>query len=129
MIVNKTGVDSFHFVRTNRSTNAAAADRHATIQLSRGDPISERDNKVRIIVVGIQHMRTEVDDLVPGRADAGDQFLLQSKSTVIRGNSDAHKSPLAIFPQRPGRRSPMLGAAAHGRQGSTDQRRAAEVTW
>src|SRR5262245_7386746 len=35
-------------------------------------------------------MRAEIDDLMPRGAQLAEQFLLQMKSTVIRGNANAH---------------------------------------
>jgi hypothetical protein len=52
-------------------------------------------------------VRAEIHDFVSRRPDAGDQFLLHSKPTMIGGNSySPHKIPLVIFPRRLGRRSP-----------------------
>ena len=41
-------------------------------------------------------MRAEIHDFVSRRPDAGDQFLLHSKPTMIGGNSYAHKI-LSLF--------------------------------
>ncbi|HSB81491.1 MAG TPA: hypothetical protein VLM91_22150 [Candidatus Methylomirabilis sp.] len=42
-------------------------------------------------------MRPEIDYLMPRRAELGEQFLLQPKPTVIRGNSHAHILSLWLF--------------------------------
>jgi len=42
---------------------------------------------VVIIVVGRQVVSAEIDDLVPGRAELSDQFLVQSKPAVVSANS------------------------------------------
>jgi hypothetical protein len=96
MIVKETGADAVCFVRANRRAGAAAADRHAAIHLAGHDRLTERDNVVGIVVVGIQAVRAEIHDFVSRRPDAGDQFFLQSKPTMIGGNSYAHEI-LSLF--------------------------------
>ena len=83
---------------TDRRPDAAAADCHAALHRSRRHGLSERDDEVRIIVSRVQAMRPEIDDLVPGRAQAESANLfLQTKPTMIRCNSHAHVILLACI--------------------------------
>ena len=56
----------------------------------------ERDDEIGIVVVLVQAMSAEIDDLMPRRAELGDEFLLQAKSAMIGGNSYAHTSLLSL---------------------------------
>src|ERR1022692_243560 len=66
MIEDQTGVDTRNLVGADRSADAAAANRHATIHLARDHSPRKWNDKVRIVVVGYQRVRAEVNDLVPG---------------------------------------------------------------
>ena len=85
------------FAQTD-AADAATADRHAAIHLAGHDRLTERDSVVGIVIVGIQAVRAEIHDFVSRRPDTGDQFFLQSKPTVIGGNSYAHENSSRYFP-------------------------------
>ena len=48
------------------------------------------NDEVGIVVVGDHAVCTEIDDLMPRSVELGEQFLLQTKPTVIGGDSDSH---------------------------------------
>src|SRR5262249_27366044 len=118
-----------YLVRADRRADAAAADRHAAVDRPRRHSTGERDDEVRIIVVWIQVRRPEIDDLMSRLAKPGHQLLLQTKSTMIRGNSHAHVILLACIQQsvvqllpglraaEPARGSPVRRESTHRRSG------------
>jgi hypothetical protein len=69
---------------------AATADSHATFDLPRRNGVAERGDKVRVVVVRTQAVRTEIDNVMARRTKLRDQLLLQAEPAVIRGNADAH---------------------------------------
>jgi hypothetical protein len=90
VIVNQRSANPGNLVRTDRGTDAAAADRDAALYVPGGDRAGERYNEVRIIVTRIYAVRSKIDHVVPGFAKMSNQFFLQTKSTVISRNSNAH---------------------------------------
>jgi hypothetical protein len=90
VIVNQPGADPGNLVRADRGTDPAAADREAALYLPGSDCAGERYNEVRIIVTRIHAARSKIDHVVPGFAKMSNQFFLQTKSTVISRNSNAH---------------------------------------
>jgi hypothetical protein len=90
VIVNQPGADPGNLVRADRGTDPAPADREAALYLSGSDRAGERYNEVRIIITRIHFVRSKVDHVVPRLAKMSNQFLLQTKSTVISRNSNAH---------------------------------------
>ena len=90
MIVNETGVNALHFVSADRRANAAAADCDSPIHLTRDHCMPQRYNVIGVIVTRIQAVSTEIDYLMSCRTDPRNQFFLQSKSAVIRGDAYAH---------------------------------------
>src|SRR5688572_11111203 len=65
VVVNDGGANARDLVGTDRCADAAAADRHAALYLSRHHGPSQRDDEVRIVVARVQAMRSEIDDLMP----------------------------------------------------------------
>ena len=63
-------------VGADRRADAAAADRHAALDLSRHHRLAERNDEVGIVVVRIQRVRAEVDDLVARGPQTRDRALL-----------------------------------------------------
>jgi hypothetical protein len=55
--MNQTGTDARNLIRTDRGTDAAAADRHTTLYLPASDRVGERYNEVRIIITRIHAVR------------------------------------------------------------------------
>jgi hypothetical protein len=90
MIVDQRRADAGNLVGADRRTYAAAADCHTTIDLPRRHSLTERHNKVRIVIVQVQAMRAEIDDFMARRAELSDQFLFQAEPAVIGGDADAH---------------------------------------
>src|SRR5262249_24204078 len=84
-----------------------AANRHSAFYLQGGNGPCERHDVFGIVIVLAQAMRAEIDDLMARDAQLPEQFLLQMKSTVIRGNANAHSvSPLTLVLPPLGRRAP-----------------------
>jgi hypothetical protein len=90
VIMNQPGADPGNLVRTDRGADAAAADRDAALYLPGSDRAGLRYDEVRIIVTRIYAVRSKIDHVVPGFAKMSNQLLLQTKSTVISRNSNAH---------------------------------------
>ena len=90
VIVDQGCAYAGNLVGTHRCPDAAAADCHAPLDLTRRYSAAERGDEIRIVVVRAQAMRAEIDDLVTGRAELGDQLFLQAKAAVISGHADAH---------------------------------------
>jgi hypothetical protein len=93
MIVDQRSADAGNLVGTDRRTYPAAANCHGTIDLPRRHSLTERDNKVRVVVVQVQAVRAEIDNLMARRAELSDQLLLQAEPAVIGGDADAHVDP------------------------------------
>jgi hypothetical protein len=95
VVFDQRGTDSRYLIGANRRPDAAAADGHPALDLSRRHSPGQGDDEVRIIVARIQGMGSEIDDLMPRRAKMSNQFFLQAKPTMVRSNSDAHIIHLA----------------------------------
>ena len=65
MIVNQRSTDARNLVGTYRCPDAAAADSDATFDFPRRYSVAERDDKVWIVVVRAEPIRTEIDNLMP----------------------------------------------------------------
>ena len=91
MVVDQAGPDALDFVGTHRRANAAAADREAAIHFLRYHRSGEWNNEIWIVVVESHGVCAEINDLVACRAELSEQLLLQTKSTVIGGNSYTDK--------------------------------------
>jgi len=72
MIVDQRSADAGDLVRKHRSSDTAAADRHAAFDLPCRHGVAEWGYKVGIVVVRAQTVRTEIDDLMAGRAKLRD---------------------------------------------------------
>jgi hypothetical protein len=68
MIVNEPGADADDLVGAHGSANPAAANCYSPKDIARGYSASKRNYYVRIVVVGIQLMRAEINHIVSGRA-------------------------------------------------------------
>src|SRR6266849_5894108 len=90
--MDKAGVGALHFVGAHSRADAAAAHRHTAVHLSRAHCLGQRDDEVWIVIVGIQTVRTEINDLMSCRTNPGDEFLLQPKPAVVSGNRNAHRN-------------------------------------
>jgi hypothetical protein len=55
-----------------------------------GHGLREREHIIRIVIIFAQVMCPEIDDLVSRFAKLAEQLLLQTKSTVIGGDPNAH---------------------------------------
>ena len=92
---------SRNFVGAHGRANAAAANRHSAFYLARRNSPGQRDNKVWIVVAWVQFEGAEFDNLMTCCSESSAQFLLQPKSAVIGGDSDAHTpSPLLLARKR-----------------------------
>src|SRR5207247_11191985 len=99
VVVHQPGTDSRYLVCTDRRSDAAAADGYAAFDRPCRHSPGERDDEGGIIVARVQAMRPEIDYLLPRRAEMSNQFLLQTKPTMIRGNSYVHVILLACIQQ------------------------------
>ena len=97
MIVNEAGPNTLDLVGTDRCPDAATTNRHAAIDCSRYHRLRKRDDDVGIVVIGHQSMRTEIHDLMTRFVELDEQFLFQTKPTVIGSDPYAHKWSLISF--------------------------------
>jgi hypothetical protein len=69
-----------------------------------GHGLREREHIIRIVIIFAQVMCPEIDDLVSRFAKLAEQLLLQTKSTVIGGDPNAHMLflMLLVLTARPG---------------------------
>src|SRR5262249_49799067 len=119
VIVNQSGPGPRNLVRADRGAHAAAADGHSALHRARRHRAGEWDDEVRIVVVGAQLVRAEVDDVVSGGAQSPRQVLLQCKAPVISRDAHAHGVFSALWLQR----SDGRGAA------NESARRAPAASW
>src|ERR1700680_1718540 len=61
VVVHQRRAYSWYFVRTDRSSHAASADGHAALDCTDRNGLSERDDEIRIIVVRVNAVRTEIN--------------------------------------------------------------------
>src|SRR5271154_1345391 len=76
MVLNQTCADSFDFVRANRSTDATAANRDATIHFACRHRPRQWNNEIRIVIVENQLVCAEIINFVTRVAKSGGQILL-----------------------------------------------------
>src|SRR6266404_7134050 len=85
VLMDQRRADTRNLVGTDRRPYAAAADCDAAIDRPPRHPLTERDDKIWIVIVQVWGVRAEIDDLMAGRAKQGDQFHLQAEPAVIGG--------------------------------------------
>src|SRR5262249_61243530 len=90
VVMNQSGTGARNFVGADRGPDAAAAHGDSALDGARRDRLGERDDEVRIVVVGAQLVRSEVDHIVSGGAQTRGQVLLQLQSPVIGRDSQVH---------------------------------------
>src|SRR5215467_8387424 len=90
VIVNERRPDAPNLVRAHRRADAAATDRYTAIHLTRDHCLREWNYVVGIVIAFAQAMSAKIYNFMTRRAQLADQFLLQTKSTVIGGNPHAH---------------------------------------
>ncbi len=100
LVMDQRGTNTRNLVGADRGAHAAAADRHPALDRPRRHGLGQRDDEVRIVVVRVQLVRTEIDDVVPGRAKPRDQIPFQAKPPMIGGNSHVHARFSAVWRQR-----------------------------
>src|SRR5712691_9942297 len=93
-VVAKAGADTGQLVGRHGGSYSAPADQHAplhhTCQHRAGQPLGH----IRI-VHRFQAVGAEILDLVPQRAERGDEVLLERVTRVIGGNGDHHRGVTA----------------------------------
>jgi hypothetical protein len=122
VVVDQRGPHAMDFVGTDGCADAAAADGNAAVHFSSSNGLREGNDEIGIIISCVEMVRAEVNYLVSGFAQMSHEFLFQSKTTVIRSDSNAHpKIPfctqLPVVLQRRYRREPDFVRAAPDRQG------------
>src|ERR1700730_3312015 len=69
VVVHQRRAYSRYLVRTDRSSHAASADGNAARDCPGGNGLSERDDKIRIIVVRVKATGSEIDHFMPCRTE------------------------------------------------------------
>src|SRR5262245_3935972 len=90
VIVHQRGANPFHLIGADGCTYPTAADRHAPFHFARDNCVSERDDKVWIVVHVIEDVCAEVGNLVASSTQLRNQLFLKSESTVVSGDSHSH---------------------------------------
>src|SRR6185503_11155946 len=90
VVMHEPSANAWYLVCADRRADAAATDCNPTLHGPCRHSTSERDDEVGIIVPWVQAIRPEIDNLMSGPTEMSNQFFLQSKPTMIRGNSHAH---------------------------------------
>src|SRR5262245_20295310 len=96
VVMNQSGTGARNLVGADRGADAAAANGDSTLHGARRHRLSERDDEVRIVVVGAQLVRSKINDIVSGGAETRGQILLQLESPVIGRDSHVHDVVSAI---------------------------------
>ena len=65
VIVAKSGTHSDDFISSHRRAHSAAAYQNATVNLSSRYGASERDCKIRLVIIAVVHFISKVHDLMP----------------------------------------------------------------
>jgi hypothetical protein len=112
MVMDEPGADTWNLVRADRGAHTAAADGHSALERPCRHRLGERDDKVGIVIVRGELVRTEIDDVVPGGAESCDQVPFQGKTPVIGGDSHAHGVFSAMWRQRRDGSRPNRAAAS-----------------
>src|SRR5215831_20424359 len=76
VVVDQTGADTRGFVGTDRGAHAATANRDTAFYILAGNRLSQRNDKVGIVVARRQHSSAVVYYLVARRAKLGNQLFL-----------------------------------------------------
>lgn len=98
VVVNQASPNATNLVRTNRSPHPTAADGDAPLHLSGRHRTGHWKNKIRIVIRRFERVRAEIQNLMPGRTETGNEFFLQGESSVVGGDSDFHKPRHARSP-------------------------------
>src|SRR5262249_16411846 len=101
MIVDERAANPPNFVGAHRRATSTATDGHTAIHLTSDHRLRQREHIVGIVIAFAQTMSAEIDNFMPRAAKLGNQLFLQTKSTMIRGNSHEHmisfSPPLGFF--------------------------------
>jgi len=90
VIMDQPRANPGDLVGAHGSADPAAADGHAPVDLPFGHGTRQRNDRVRVIVGGVELMSAEIDDLMAGLAQLENQVFFQLKSAVIRRDADTH---------------------------------------
>jgi hypothetical protein len=90
VVVDEAGADAGDLVGADGGSDAAAADGDAAFAGPGGDGAGQGENKVWVVIVGVQALGAEVHEVVAGGEHSGHEFLFEGKSAVICGYSDTH---------------------------------------
>src|SRR5262249_14206529 len=90
VIRDQRGMTSGNLAGTDGRADAAPAHRDAALERSSRHRLRERNDEVRIVVVRVQRVRSEIDDVVTGGAKPCEQILFQVKPTMIGGDTQVH---------------------------------------
>lgn len=97
VIVDEAGADAVDFIGADASTDTAAADGDAALDIAIGNGVGEGSDEVGVIVIRYEGVSAEIGDLMAGLAELGLNFFLQFESAVVSGNADLHKIVLLSF--------------------------------
>jgi hypothetical protein len=75
-VMDQSGADPRDLIRGDRGSDAAAAQRHASLDLARRDSPRQGDDEIRVVIRRVQLIRTKVCDLMARLAQRLGQFVL-----------------------------------------------------
>ena len=81
--MDQSGTHTGYFVRGDRRTYTAAAERDSAINFRRRHSPSQRDDKGWVVISGVQFMSAEVHDLVPRATQQLRYLCFQDKATMV----------------------------------------------
>jgi hypothetical protein len=99
VVVDQRSANAPHLICADGSSNAASADGDASLYLAGHNCSCEWNYEIRIVVDRVPFIGAKVNDGVSRGAEAGNQFLLQAESTVIRRDAYLHTAFFPCFRQ------------------------------
>src|SRR5579859_955765 len=90
MVLNQASPNTLKLIGTHRRTDAAAADGYAAVYVPSRHRLAQRNHEIGVIIFRRQGIGAEINDLMPGRAQAFSQVLFQFKPTMVGGDAYTH---------------------------------------
>ena len=102
-VVADRGADAADLRGGDRGAGARAADEDAALGASAHDRPADRLRDVRVVDPGLLRVGAEVDRLVTGGRDRGEDHIPQADAAVVEPERDLHLTSDAAPPRRPRR--------------------------
>lgn len=86
--VNEARADAGNFIRGDRCSYSAATDGHATLHISAGNGARQRHDIIRIVIVELRVLVSEIHYFITGLSQPLCEMLLQLEAAVVGGNAN-----------------------------------------